>query len=73
VEFPNETDSMSVSLHKIIFLVLYEVWTELYGEEFSKKEVKVESARNEMYKKTWEWALTMPESERKRLFNKLKI
>lgn len=58
--------------HKFLFLVLYEVFVELYGEAFAEDAVLWDSnlPRDE-YKIAWEWALKFPKDERKKMFNEI--
>lgn len=52
--------------HKILFLFLYEVWADLYGEEFADKMVTVESNRKGIhdYEGMWNEALNKTQEER---------
>lgn len=56
--------------HQILFLILYEVWTELYGKEFADKNVEIESRRKGIYdyEKAWCWALNLEKDERAEIF-----
>ena len=56
--------------HKILNLFLFDVWKQLYGEEFANKMVDVESQRTDMYKNAWKYALSMTPDERKEAFSK---
>src|SRR3989338_7400554 len=70
VPFSKDRKEQSLISHKQIDLVLYDIWTELYGEEFAQKSMVVESARTEMYKEAWEWAMQFDKDERKVRFEK---
>lgn len=59
-------------IHKDLNLVLYDVWTDLYGQEFADRNVEVESARTSFYKEAWEWALAMDKQQRQEAFKKLR-
>ena len=52
--------------HHHLFLYLYDVWVALYGEEFARAEVAVESRRRGYfdYEGAWQQALALSESER---------
>jgi hypothetical protein len=59
----------SINDHDILFLYLYDVWTSLYGEDFAKEQVAVESNRNNPshdYRKMWETALSISREERQK-------
>lgn len=58
--------------HKVLNLILYDVWESLYGKEFADSEVGVESKRTDIYKQAWDWALSINSSERMKIFNQLK-
>ena len=53
--------------HPYLFLFLYDVWTQLYGQEFADQQVKVESARKGLYdyESAWKDALQLTQAERK--------
>lgn len=59
--------------HQVFYLILYDVWTELYGEKFANEQVKIESARKGLYdyKSAWEWVLSMNKEERVEKFKKI--
>lgn len=58
--------------HKVVNLVLYDIWIELKGKDFADEEMRVESSRTEIYEHAWSWALAMTIEERKAIFTKLK-
>lgn len=60
-------------LHKIIFLILYDIWLGLYGKEFADKNVEVESKRGEIYKEAWRWILSFDKETRKKKFSDFKL
>lgn len=57
-------DNNSLEIHKRIYLILYDIWTSLYGENYAKKMVGVESRRDSVYKEAWEWTLLFKKEER---------
>lgn len=71
-EFVDDNDSLALSLHKVIFLVLYDVWVDLYGKAFADRQVEIESSRTDMYKEAWSWALGTDRNSRIKLFNEIK-
>jgi hypothetical protein len=52
--------------HPILFLFLYDVWIDLWGNEFADVEVQVESRRRGLYdyESAWKTALSMTPAER---------
>jgi hypothetical protein len=52
--------------HPFLFLYLYDVWVELYGQEFAEREMKVESRRKGIYdyESAWRDALGMTAAQR---------
>lgn len=62
-----------LEVHKIIFLILYDILADLYGKEFADANVQEESVYSNEYKEAWEWALSMTRDERKKKYDSLKI
>ncbi len=59
--------------HKILDLVLYDIWDSIYGEAFAEKALEIEKSYFEKtYKKAWEWALSFTKEERAEKFRELK-
>ena len=61
--------------HPALFLWLYEVWTALYGAEFARQQVEVESARTggrHDYRAMWSTAIAMDSSSRARAWRELR-
>jgi len=61
--------------HPALFLWLYEVWTALYGAEFARQQVEVESARTGSrhdYRALWAAAMAMDSSSRARTWQGLR-
>jgi len=68
-------DARNRDIHKHIDLILYDVWVELYGENFAKNEIDFEinlwSGKGiSPYKIAWDWALSMMKEERQKLWKK---
>ena len=59
----------SLKLHKELDLILYDIWVELYGENFAKKAVEFESKLQPFYKEAWEWALGKTREQRRQVFD----
>jgi hypothetical protein len=61
--------------HRPVDLILYDIWVELYGKNFAKKEVVYEISLwshggVSPYKIAWDWALGMTKTERHEEFLK---
>ena len=52
--------------HRLLYLFLYDAWTELYGEEFAVRMSSIESSIPGPYDydAAWRWALSMSREER---------
>jgi len=72
--FRFENQQHGLDAHQILFLILYDIWTELYGQEFADKQVAIESARKGIYdyEKTWKWALALGRKDREKMFRKIR-
>ena len=55
---------MTEETHRLIDLFLFDTWSDLYGEEFARNQVAIESERQAFYATTWTWALMMDRRER---------
>jgi len=62
--------SHNVELHKILFLILYDIWIELRGKEYADKSVEANCkySKSGDSKKAWEWALSFSKEEREKKF-----
>jgi hypothetical protein len=52
--------------HRLLYLFLYDVWTDLYGQSFADRMVRIErriTGRYD-YDAAWTWALSMTRAER---------
>ena len=61
--------SISMDAHKLLDLILYDIWVELYGKKFADNAIEWEKRipRAE-YKEAWEWALSFNKEERAKRF-----
>ena len=52
--------------HRMLFLLLYDVWESLWGKDFADEQVKFESGLTGLYdyETAWKWALSMSKGER---------
>jgi hypothetical protein len=57
--------------HRVLFLFLYDLWTQLYGKEFADTQVAVEKRRRGLYPEAWDWALSMTKAEREKRFKEI--
>ncbi len=55
--------------HKILDLILYDIWTELYGEDFAKKSMDAEKLFNDIYSEAWIFAMNLSKDERRIQYN----
>jgi len=60
--------------HRVLFLVLYDIWESLYGRDFVDRMVEVEKKRKGLYdyESAWKWALSMSKEERAAKFKALR-
>ena len=60
--------------HKVLFLILYDIWEKLYGREFADHAVEVEKKRKGIYdyESAWLWALSLSKEERAAQFKELR-
>lgn len=50
--------------HRLLYLFLYDVWTDLYGQAFADRMVSIERRIGPAYEAAWTWALAMTREER---------
>jgi len=50
--------------HRLLYLFLYDVWTDLYGQAFADRMVSIERRIGPSYEAAWTWALAMTREER---------
>lgn len=58
---------LSLEIHKVLNLMLYDCLIDLYGTDVAEETVAWES-KSRTYKKAWEWALSKNKKERNSLF-----
>lgn len=61
--------------HMTLYLVLDEVWAQVWGKEFAAQRIQGESDWQATYdyRKAWQWASSLQRSERTRLWNNLLV
>ena len=50
--------------HAVIYLFLFDVWTDLFGESFAQRQVEIESQRRPLYAEAWRTAHGMDRTAR---------
>jgi hypothetical protein len=50
--------------HRLLYLFLYDAWTDLYGREFADRMVSIERRIGPAYEAAWAWALAMSREEK---------
>ena len=50
--------------HRLLYLFLYDVWTDLYGPAFADRMVAIERRIAPSYDEAWTWALAMTREQR---------
>jgi hypothetical protein len=60
--------------HRVLFLVLYDIWESLYGKDFADRMVAVEKKRKGLYdyESAWKWALSLSKEDRAARFKALR-
>jgi hypothetical protein len=68
-----ERFEVTLKVHKALDLILYDIWADLYGENFAQSMVAIESNFSDLsYKKAWQWALSLSREGRAEKFKELK-
>ena len=70
----NIPKTKEVDEHRVLFLVLYDIWESLYGKVFADRMVEVEKGRKGIYdyESAWNWALSLTKEERAAQFKALR-
>ena len=60
--------------HRVLFLVLYEVWVSLWGNEFAVRQVEFENNLRGVYdyESAWRWALSLTSEQRLARFSEIR-
>ena len=64
-----ESDTEYSDVHFPLSLLLYEVWSNLWSEEFARTQAEVGSARSKRYRQAWNRVLSMSDQDRTRIWN----
>lgn len=60
------------AVHKLLDLVLYDIYIKVYGRTFARDQVALEKSQNPDYEDAWQWALSKNYEERQLAFEKYK-
>lgn len=58
--------------HRLLYLFLYDVWADLYGQPFADRMVSIERQIGPSYDASWTWALAMSRAERQERLRNLR-
>jgi hypothetical protein len=50
--------------HRVLDLILYDAWENLWGVEFATRQVQFESGLQGTYESAWRWALLLTKADR---------
>ena len=59
--------------HRLLYLFLYDVWTDLYGKAFADRMVRIERRIGPTYDAAWAWTLAMTRDERETRLRALRV
>lgn len=66
--------NLSEDIHKIIDLILYDIWVKILGEKIAKESIEKEIGYGDpVYKNAWEWALGFTKDARKEKFAEMVV
>jgi hypothetical protein len=57
--------SAEIDDHRLLYLFLYDAWTDLYGRDFADRMVSIERRIGPAYEAAWTWALAMTREQRR--------
>ena len=66
-------DRCRVDDHRLLYLFLYDAWTDLYGSAFADRMVRIERRIGPAYDAAWDWALSMTREDRQRRLRELRV
>lgn len=75
IKLPKDRYKYFIEVHKPVMLILYDIWIELFGEDYAKKQIEYEISEwdeegTSPYKIVWDWALKMTKEQRQKEFRK---
>ena len=59
--------------HRLLYLFLYDAWTDLYGQGFADRMVAIERRIGPAYEAAWSWALAMSREQRQARLRVLRV
>ncbi|MAG59589.1 hypothetical protein CMO96_02250 [Candidatus Woesebacteria bacterium] len=66
-------DTYHEDVHKMIDLILFDIWVDLLGKKVAKESQELEiSFGDPAYKRAWSWALSFSKDERPKKFQEMK-
>lgn len=60
----DEMKASEIENHKVLNLILYEIWVDVYGENFAKNAVENERGWGDTYVKAWDYISTLTKEQR---------
>ena len=72
VQLIDDSESFILAGHKVIYLVLYDILSDIYGRKLAETARKTESTRNDEYRQAWDWALSHDKQQRLKMFKTLR-
>ena len=71
--FNKDLNIRTLEIHKLIYLILFDIWCDLLGNGAALKEKEREIGYgNRVYKEAWEWALAFSKEQRTIEFKQMK-
>lgn len=64
-------DHAGLDDHRLLYLFLYDAWSDLYGEAFAERMSRIERRIGPNYDSAWTWALAMSREERRETLRRL--
>jgi hypothetical protein len=61
----------NIDEHSVLFLILDDIWVDLYGKKFADEQVEIKKSRRGPYPAAWQFALRMTKKERERKFREI--
>ena len=73
INFSNKDshDAKTKDVHKVVNLILYDVWVDLFDKQVANDRVDFEKNLSTPYKEAWDWALSFTKDERAKKFKNL--
>lgn len=65
--------SAGIDDHRLLYLFLYDAWTDLYGRDFADRMVSIERRIGPAYESAWDWALAMTREQRHARLREMRV